>query len=60
VAQLKLRVHARQWVAAKLAPRRYGERLDLSVQQEPISILKALAMAEQRVIEDNLKYPAGE
>jgi hypothetical protein len=60
VAQLKLRVHARQWVASKLAHRRYGERLDLSVQQEPISITRALAMSEQRVIEDNLKYPAGE
>jgi hypothetical protein len=43
-----------------LAHRRYGERLDLSVQTEQISITKALAMAEARVIEDNLKYPAGE
>jgi len=57
VAQLKLRVHARQWVAAKLRPRVYGERLDLSVQTEQISITKALAMAEARVFEDNQEHP---
>lgn len=49
VQQLKLRIHAREWTSSKLRPRVYGERLDLSVQHTQISILAALAMAEQRV-----------
>jgi hypothetical protein len=50
VQQLKLRVHAREWTASKLRPRVYGERIDVSVQHTQISVLAALQMAEQRVI----------
>jgi len=50
VQQLKLRVHAREWTAAKLRPRVYGEKIDVSVQHTQISVLAALERAEQRVI----------
>lgn len=50
VQQLKLRVHAREWTAAKLRPRVYGEKIDVSVQHTQISVLVALERAEQRVI----------
>ncbi len=50
VQQLKLRVHAREWTAAKLRPRVYGEKIDVSVQHTQISVLAALEMAEKRVI----------
>jgi hypothetical protein len=49
VQQLRLRVDARKWIAAKLRPRAYGERLDVSVQETRISITAALAEAEERV-----------
>lgn len=51
VQQLKLRVHAREWTAAKLRPRVYGEKIDVSIQHTQISVLAALERAEQRVIE---------
>lgn len=51
VQQLRLRVDVRKWAASKLKPKTYGERLDLSVTQEPISITNALRAAEQRVID---------
>lgn len=48
VQQLKLRLWARTWVAAKLAPRQWGERLDVSVTETRISITAALkALARQ-------------
>ena len=49
VQQMRLRVDVRKWSASKLKPKTYGERLDLSVTQEPISIIGALKAAEQRV-----------
>jgi hypothetical protein len=49
VQQLKLRVHAREWTAAKLRPRVYGEKIDVSVQHTQISILAALERAESRL-----------
>jgi hypothetical protein len=51
VQQMRLRVDVRKWAASKLKPKTYGERLDLSVTQEPISITNALRAAEQRVID---------
>jgi hypothetical protein len=51
VQQLKLRIHAREWTAAKLRPRVYGEKIDVSVEHTQISILAALEMAEKRVID---------
>jgi hypothetical protein len=52
VQQMRLRVDVRKWAASKLKPKTYGERLDLSVTQEPISITNALRVAEQRVLDD--------
>lgn len=51
VAQLKLRVHAREWTASKLRPKVYGTSVDVTVQSTQISITAALQAAEQRVIE---------
>jgi len=42
------RIDSRKWLASKLMPRRYGDRLELSVQGE-ISINEALAAAHSRV-----------
>jgi len=50
VQQLILRVHAREWTALKLRPKVYGQQVDVSVQHTQISVLAALALAEQRVI----------
>ncbi|MBM4231683.1 MAG: hypothetical protein FJ184_13270 [Gammaproteobacteria bacterium] len=50
VQQLRLRVDARKWAAAKLRPRTYGDRVDVSVQETRISIHAALAEAEARVL----------
>ena len=52
VQQMRLRVDVRKWCASKLKPKTYGERLDLSVTHEPISIIGALKAAEQRVFDD--------
>ena len=51
VQHMRLRVDVRKWAASKLKPKTYGERLDLSVTQEPISIIGALMAAEQRVLD---------
>ena len=50
VQQLRLRVDVRKWAASKLGPRVYGERLDVSVNHEKISIIQALADAHNRVL----------
>lgn len=34
----RLRVDARKWVAAKLKPKKYGERLDHNVTVEPVNV----------------------
>jgi hypothetical protein len=52
VQQMRLRVDVRKWAASKLKPKTYGERLDLSVTQEPISIINALKAAEKRIWDD--------
>ena len=51
VQKLRVQIDVRKWTAAKLHPRTYGERLDVSVTETQISITAALAEAEQRVIE---------
>jgi len=53
VQQMRLRVDVRKWAASKLKPKTYGERLDLSVSHEPISIIGALEAAKRRVFDDN-------
>ncbi len=49
VQKLRLQVDARKWIACKLKPRQYGERLDLEVKHTSISIIAALAEAERRI-----------
>jgi hypothetical protein len=58
VQQLRLRVDARKWAAAKLRPRTYGDRVDVSVQETRISIHAAIAEAEARVVSG--KTPQGD
>ena len=53
VADKRLRVDARKWVAAKLQPKRYGDRIDVAVTDTRISVMDALAQAKQRVLQDN-------
>jgi hypothetical protein len=50
VQQLRLRLDTRRWVASKLAPRRYGDHVEVNVQEARISITAALEAARQRVI----------
>ena len=53
VQQKRLQVDARKWVASKLKPKTYGDRLDVSVVDTRISVLDALNEAKQRVIQDS-------
>lgn len=48
IAHLKLRLDTRRYLASKLFPKQYGERLEVGV-THPISILAALAAGEARV-----------
>lgn len=50
VTQLKLRVWARTWVASKLRPRAYGEKIEIATEHR-ISITEALEQAQARVID---------
>lgn len=58
VQQLRLKVDARKWIACKLKPRQYGERLDFEVRHTSISITAALEEAERRVFEGKKVEPA--
>jgi hypothetical protein len=49
VNQKRLQVDARKWVAAKLYPRVYGDKIDVSVRDDRISVLDALEAARSRV-----------
>lgn len=49
VQQKRLQVDARKWIASKLKPRTYGDRLDVSVTDNRISVLGALEQAQKRV-----------
>jgi len=49
VNQKRLQVDARKWVAAKLHPKVYGDKIDVSVRDERISVLDALEAARSRV-----------
>lgn len=50
VQQLRLRVDVRKWSAAKLRPKVYGDRIDVAVTHEQISITQALNDAHKRVL----------
>jgi hypothetical protein len=50
VQQLRVRIDVRKWAASKLAPRLYGEKIDVSVTETRISATAALALAESRLL----------
>jgi hypothetical protein len=49
VNQKRLQVDARKWVAAKLHPKVYGDKIDVSVRDDRISVIDALEAARSRV-----------
>jgi hypothetical protein len=49
VQQKRMQVDARKWIASKLKPRTYGDRIDMTVRDERISVLGALEAAQARV-----------
>jgi hypothetical protein len=49
VRQRQLQIDARRWVLSKLAPSKYGDRLDVQVSDSRISITGALAAAQMRL-----------
>lgn len=55
VQRQRLRVHARQWTSSKLAPARWGDRLEFTVETKP-SISVALALADARLRQAQLAY----
>jgi len=46
-----LQVDTRKWFLSKLAPKVYGDRLDVSVTDNRISITGALAAAQSRLVD---------
>ena len=53
VQRARMRVDARKWIASKFKPKMYGDRLDVSVTDERISVLGALNAAKTRVLENS-------
>jgi hypothetical protein len=53
VQQKRMQVDARKWIASKLKPKMYGDRIDVSVTDTRISVLDALNEAKQRVLTDD-------
>lgn len=51
VRQRQLQVDTRKWFLSKLAPKVYGDRLDVNVSDTRISITGALAAAQSRLID---------
>jgi hypothetical protein len=51
VRQRQLQIDARRWVLSKLAPSKYGDRLDVQVSDTRISISGALAAAQARLVD---------
>ena len=51
VRQRQLQVDTRKWFLSKLAPKIYGDRLDVSVSDTRISISGALAAAQARLVD---------
>jgi hypothetical protein len=49
INQMKIRIDTRKWTAAKLRPKSWGERVDVSVTHTQISINEALRSAEDRL-----------
>jgi hypothetical protein len=53
VQHKRMQVDARKWIASKLKPRMYGDRIDVAVTDTRISVMDALKEAKQRVLQDN-------
>jgi hypothetical protein len=51
VRQRQLQVDTRKWFLSKLAPKVYGDRLDVQVSDSRISITGALAAAQLRLVD---------
>jgi hypothetical protein len=49
VQRKRLQVDTRKWIASKLKPRTYGDRIDVSVSDTRISVLEAIEQAQARV-----------
>jgi hypothetical protein len=52
INQMKIRIDTRKWTAAKLRPKSWGERVDVSVTHTQISINEALKSAESRLLDN--------
>lgn len=52
INQMKIRIDTRKWTAAKLRPKTWGEKIDVSVTTTQISITTALKDAEARLLND--------
>ena len=52
VQQKRMQVDARKWIASKLKPKTYGDRIDVAVTDHRISITGALSQAKQRLLKD--------
>ena len=52
VQQKRMQVDARKWIASKLKPKMYGDRIDVAVTDTRISVMDALKEAKQRVLAD--------
>jgi len=52
VNRQRLRIDARKWSAAKLRPKQWGDKIDVSVTHAQISITQALREAEGRLTEN--------
>lgn len=52
INQMKIRIDTRKWTAAKLRPKAWGERVDVSVTHTQISINEALRSAESRLLDN--------
>jgi hypothetical protein len=50
VQQKRMQVDARKWIASKLKPRTYGDRIDVAVTDTRISVIDALEAAQARVV----------
>ena len=53
VQQKRMQVDARKWIASKLKPKMYGDRIDVAVTDNRISVMDALKEAKQRVLKDD-------
>jgi hypothetical protein len=48
---MKIKIETRKWTAAKLRPKTWGDKIDVSVTHTQISITQALEQAEARLID---------